>query len=146
MKDIRWENAEEKREDLNDLLPCIEKMFRVTLPEDYTTCAIENGGGSPVPSRFDVRDETGKAITKLLSLDPRSKDFFWRHFTAAGWHSSGGHRGPCPIAQDEEGNYICLDYTRGTPPRILYATPGIKRPRRRVVIADSFTAFLDMLY
>ncbi len=53
--------------------------------------------------------------------------------------------GSYPIAQEREGNYISLDYEKGFPPRIAYVI-GSVRPRRKVVISDSFTAFLETLY
>lgn len=145
MKEIRWENCEEKRDDFDALIPCIEKAFLLTLPEDFKACAVEHGGGSPNPCRFDVGDEKGKVLVKLLSLDPRSKDFFWKHYAALGWYPRGYSRDPYPIAQDAEGNYISLDYAKGFPPRLVYVT-GRVIPRRKGVISESFTAFLEMLY
>ncbi|MBP2146417.1 hypothetical protein J2129_001871 [Methanofollis sp. W23] len=146
MKKIHWENTEKKRDDFDELIPCIEKAFLLTFPEDFKTCAIENGGGSPSPCRFNVENKKEKKFTKLLSLNPRSKDFFWRHYVAAGWHPLGYRGDPYPIAQDAEGNYICLDYEGCYPPKIVYVTAKWATTGWKTIISDSFSAFLKMLY
>ncbi|MCK9342620.1 MAG: SMI1/KNR4 family protein [Massilibacteroides sp.] len=146
MREIHWENTEKKREDLDELIPCIEKAFRLILPEDFKMCAIENGGGSPTPCRFDVGGEKGKTLVKLFSLDPRSKDFFWRYCTALDWCQLGFFWRPYPIAQDAEGNYIGLDYEKGFLPKIAYVKAKWASTRWKHTVSDSFTAFLEMLY
>lgn len=145
MKEIRWENAEERRDDFDVLIPCIEKAFLLTFPEDFKACAIAHGGGRPVPSRFDVGDTKGKVCAKLLSLDPRSKDFFWKYYASTGWNLRGYGRGPYPIALDREGNSICLDYEKGFPPRIVYVTARKISPQK-FALSNSFTQFLERLY
>jgi hypothetical protein len=146
MKEIRWENCEEKRDDFDALIPCIEKAFLLTLPEDFKACVVENGGGSPNPCRFDVGDEKGKTLVKLLSLDPRSKDFFWKQYAVVGWSPRGYSRDLYPIAQDAEGNYIGLDYGKGFPPKIVYVKARWTSTGWKHIVSDSFTAFLEMLY
>lgn len=145
MKEIQWEHAEEMRDDFDELIPCIEKAFLLTFPEDFKACAVTHGGGRPFPSHFDVGNTKGKVCAKLLSLDPRSKDFFWRHYAAAGWYPQGYGRSPYPIALDLEGNSICLDYEKGFPPRIVYVTAS-KIPRQKFALSNSFTQFLERLY
>lgn len=146
MKEIRWENCEEKRHDFDNLIPCIEKAFLLTFPEDLKACITEHGGGSPDPCRFDIGREKGKTLVKLLSLDPRSKDFFWRYCTAVGWCSPGHHWRPYPIAQDAEGNYVGLDYEEGFPPKVVYVRAEWTRTGWKHLVANSFTAFLEKLY
>jgi hypothetical protein len=51
--------------------------------------------------------------------------------------------GAIPVADDGGGDFVCLDYSRGSPPTIGYWHHG---ESSLVTLAASFTDFINMLY
>lgn len=148
MKTVQWKNTEKRRDDFDELILCLEKIFLLKFPEDYKQCAMENGGGTPEPCRFDTDKEKGIKVERLLSLDPRSE--FFSYYMS----SINNKTFLYPIALDSKGHYIFLDYKEGFPPKVSYRDPDAGYLKQsnglyRMSVAclcDSFTEFLEMLY
>lgn len=142
--EITWKDPEKKREDFDTLITCIEKSYAVKFPEDFKQCAIENGGGSPEPCRFDTEYEKGIIFDRLFSLNPRSDQFF-RYYLE---HIICWAPGLYPIAYDSRHNFICLDYRENYPPKIAFLKLDMtgKGKHMFLFVCNSFTELLEMLY
>jgi hypothetical protein len=116
----------------------------VVFPDDYKECARLCHGGRPKRNAFTFEDpEIGRMESCVGVLLSFSEDDPESIFATHERMHSFLPRGAVPIADDGGGDFICLDYSHGTPASIGYWHHGADSLVR---LAPSFTAFLGMLY
>lgn len=77
MQKIYWINHENRLNDAEQVVACIEKISSITYPEEYRELVINFGGGFPNPSKFNTSDGIGLSFGRLVSLNPKSEYFIW---------------------------------------------------------------------
>jgi hypothetical protein len=113
------------------------------LPADYRACVRENHGGAPEPAGFVFVSPDGQEVASqvslLLTLDSREDENVLsttRDLKAEGRLPEG----LVPIIDDGGGNYVCLDYGKGTPGIVHLSIAS-----QVTHLAESFTEFLQKL-
>lgn len=121
-----------------------ERQWGVFFPDDYRECARMCHGGRPRRNAFAFDDpEIGRmesCVGVLLSFSENDPESI---FATCERLRSLLPVGAVPIADDGGGDFVCLDYSRGTPPSIGYWHHGADC---LIPLAPNFTAFLEMLY
>lgn len=139
---LRWRG---QRKPLDPrLVSSVEDHFGVTLPHDYRECLVRNHGASPVISDFEVAPPGEASFTSgigvLLSADPDDPENIINTHRGMGRYAD---RRLVPIADDGGGDFVCLDYRSGQPPRIVYFRSELGQA---VALAADFTALCNMLH
>jgi SMI1-KNR4 cell-wall len=134
-----------------DVISNFERDRGLSLPKSYASFLRSTNGGAPADNAFPVQDRPHSPIETLhfiLGLDaghpsntlPYAYDFY----------VGGFPEGIVPIANEDTGNYVCLDLRDGKErvafwdKRHFWGT-GEWRERDFYHIANSFEEFLSLL-
>jgi hypothetical protein len=114
-------------------ITALERALGFELPQDYRQFVLASDGATPETNVFRIGAENESGVNQfipIISIVPEKSLLV----------SELPNR--CfPIAWAEGGNYVCLQIQNGT--RVLFWDHEV--PNRPTVLADSFTAFLELL-
>lgn len=128
-----------------------ERQRAIVLPEDYKRFLIETNGGIPVVSLFPVKGREYSPFDNVqaflgIGVPIPTSELAYAYDLYAG----GLPFGIVPIANQDEGNYVCLDL-RGGKEKIVFWdkrhfwSTGEWREQDLYAVADSFDQFLTLL-
>jgi len=124
----------------------LESILNVKFPDDYIECAKQNHGGRPSFECLDFGDEKEKIFGGLLALtEGEEADILSETKDSQGYIPEK----VIPFGDDPFGNFYCFDYRKGRIPTVVYwnhELAGISEQRCISYVADSFSAFLKLLY
>ncbi|NMD71607.1 SMI1/KNR4 family protein [Bacillus sp. DNRA2] len=159
--DLTWPEPDETV--LAEYVNKVGKQIGFIFPSDYVECAIHYNGSAVLPYNFEV-DGVSRVLGTLLSYDKDSSENIIKVYQK---YSSSLPKELVPFAFDPAGNLICFDYKghednpivvfweheNAWEKEMLIREEGLteetaeERARENVFyVAESFTAFLDMLH
>ena len=125
-----------------------ERHVGISFPASYKEFLLATNGGRPLKSDFPIMDGSTSNIHVFLGIGvstPTSElDYAYEQYGGA------LPQGVVPIANDDCGNYVCLDVRSGHD-RIFFWdkshfwSTGEWREKDLHEVADSFEQFLDLL-
>lgn len=120
-----------------------ERVLGVRFPSKYVELLASFGGsygdaGFPIPGSSVVG-----SIGNWLSLSPWESESLWSMLASWGEHELP--RSVVPIAADGGGNLVCLDYRVSEVPQIVLWFHELAGENGLMVVASSFTEFLESL-
>lgn len=144
LDDIEWAEADPFTS--REMIGAFERKLGITFPDDYKAFAQKYAGGMPRSfADFDfVLDGQpfNAAVGVFLAYQtwddwPETETIQWVHE-----HGDGLPERFVPITSGGGSDYVGYDF-KSTPPKLAFWKFGVDEP---VVIADTFTDFLAMLY
>jgi cell wall assembly regulator SMI1 len=137
-----------------DMLSDLEKKLEVSLPPDYRNFLLQYGGGQPLNTVFESKNENGDVLRKIWidvflgNSGNRGSELFSRHAALSDRIPSDF----IPVGQDGGGNYICLGISGKNYGKVFMwwkdgeAPVGTKPSYKNMEhIADSFEQFVSNL-
>lgn len=141
-RDIEWEGCHTPVSE--EVIDRAQRLFGVVLPPDYRDCLRVCHGGRPAKNAFAFEDpDVGRmesCIGVLLSYSDDDPESIFAAFESL---KPSLPEGVVPISDDGGGDFVCLDFSRGSPPRVGYWHHG---EDSLVPLAPTFSAFIGMLY
>lgn len=133
----------------------VEELVDADLPDDYRAFLLEHNGGTAVPALFDVvtveGDETTTVVDRFYSVGAGAGtpwdlatniSFYWENERIPEW--------VVPIAADIAGNLVCLSVSDDDYGQVFFwdheTELEYELDENQAPLAESFSAFLEMLY
>ena len=135
MANLEWKYVSPLKEGTE--VDVLELKYHFMLPEDLKECIKANNAGVPTLSTFDFGENTAMVFGGLLSFNEGEMDSIYDYVSIFEKADGKGLR-MFPFALDPAGNIFCVENNR----IVLYNHEEDKT----IVIADTFSAFLTMLY
>jgi len=135
MANLNWKYVSALKE--GGEVDMMELKYHFRLPEDLKKCLEENNAGVPSKSTFDMGENTGMVFGGLLSFNDGDTDSFYDYVSLFEKLDGKGLK-MFPFALDPAGNFFCVEDNK----IVLYD----HETDETMVICDTFTEFLDMLY
>ncbi|WP_282609455.1 SMI1/KNR4 family protein [Pelagibius sp. Alg239-R121] len=131
-----------------------ENNNQLKLPEDYKSFMLQYNGGKPVPCDFPLighREESSDVVVFYgVDYELKALELQKNFDSIIGYFADPAFDKFFPIANDSFNDLICLDLSDEHYGAVVFIdrVPMWKdyTAKEIYVIADSFSAFLDMLY
>lgn len=129
----------------------LEEMLGLELDRGYLEFLGRHNGGAVRRNRFDLRGDT-KVVERFLCVTPDYADNprFGRYDVGVVWSQIEGRLNDflVPVAALYPGDFLCLDYERGTPGRVVLWNHELSEENapHLTPVADNFEEFLKLLY
>lgn len=115
----------------------VELKYRFMIPDDLKKCIVENNAGIPSLFTFDLGMNKEMVFGGLLSFNEGDEDSFY-DYVGLFEKEDGKALKMFPFAIDPAGNFFCIENNKV----VLYN----HEEDSTIVIANTFSAFLNMLY
>lgn len=115
----------------------LELKYHFMIPDDLKECIIKNNAGVPSLSTFDFGENNAMVFGGLLSFNEGETDSFFDYVNIFE-KEDGKSLKMFPFALDPAGNFFCVENGK----IVLYK----HEEDRTIVICDTFSDFLNMLY
>lgn len=91
-----------------------EEKYQISLPDAYKALVVENNGGYPTKTLFNVSNGREAVFEALINWDKSRKANIYF------WMENLGLDGVVPFGRDPFGNLICFDYRESAKPSIKF--------------------------
>lgn len=135
MADLKWKYVSPLKDDTE--VEVIELKYHFMIPVDLKECIVENNAGVPSLSTFDLGENTAMVFGGLLSFNKGEMNSFF-DYVGLFEKEDGKSLKMFPFALDPAGNFFCIENNKV----VLYNHEDGKT----IVVADTFSTFLNMLY
>ncbi|MEB1809568.1 MAG: SMI1/KNR4 family protein [Bacillaceae bacterium] len=140
MKFVRWRYAKEpiQQSALRDL----ERYFYVSLPPLYKEIMLNHNGARPFPNFYLTRKGEERLIKSFLPIQHGHPDDLLTVYRRL---KNLLPKKVVPFANDDFGNYICLDYQESANPKVKLWEHEAQSETLEDV-ADDFNKWMSTLY
>ena len=135
MTKLEWKYVSPLKEDTT--VEILELKYHFMIPDDLKECIIKNNAGVPSLSAFDFGENNAMVFGGLLSFNEGETDSFFDYVNIFE-KEDGKSLKMFPFALDPAGNFFCVENGK----IVLYK----HEEDRTIVICDTFSDFLNMLY
>ena len=135
MANLTWKYVSPLKE--GSEVDVLELKYCFVLPEDLKECIVKNNAGVPSLAAFDVGENKGMIFGGLLSFNEGDVDSIYDYIHLFET-DDGKSLKMLPFALDPAGNFLCIENNKV----VLYD----HEQDCTIVVSDTFTSFLSMLY
>lgn len=135
MADLTWKYVSPLKE--GSEVDVLELKYCYMLPKDLKDCIVENNAGVPSLSTFDVGENKEMVFGGLLSFNEGDVDSIYDYINLFETDDGKGLK-MFPFALDPAGNFFCIENNKV----VMYN----HEEDCTIVVSDTFSAFLNMLY
>ena len=135
MANLTWKYVSPLKE--GSEVDVLELKYCFVLPEDLKECIVKNNAGVPSLAVFVVGENKGMIFGGLLSFNEGDVDSIYDYIHLFET-DDGKSLKMLPFALDPAGNFLCIENNKV----VLYD----HEQDCTIVVSDTFTSFLSMLY